>query len=58
MNCWRWVWTTVPMVQPSNELLVLQSNVTISWDASYTAFFIPVRLHVYASATLLEVLRP
>ena len=44
MNCWRWVWTVVPMIQPDNDVLVIQTNITLSWDASYTAFFIPVCL--------------
>ncbi len=52
VNCWRWVWKAIPMIRPDNELLVIQSNITLAWDASYTAFFIPVRLLSVALETL------
>ena len=40
---WRWLWEAVPMIRPDNALLIVQTNVTMLFDATYTAFFIPVR---------------
>ena len=31
------------MIRPDSRLLILQANLTMCWDTTFTAFFIPVR---------------
>jgi hypothetical protein len=37
------------MIHPENRLLILQANLTMCWDTTFTAFSIPVRVALVLS---------